>query len=130
MAIHLLTKLPNGLTGEIQILGTDVAQLKEIEDLCYKAKAGKSIDKKYAPVEEMLEPLKDSDDSMLQKEYMDYTRDEYIYQRDKETQMVKRKYNTQYLEIHEYFPKELDFNNLKKKMKQCDIADKKYTSKE
>ena len=36
----------NGYTGEIQILGRDVEQLKEVEDLCYKLKDKKNAIKK------------------------------------------------------------------------------------
>lgn len=89
MAIHLLTKLPNGFTGEIQIMGTDVAELKEIEDLCYKVKSGKSIDKKYEPIKRMLSPLSDRNDIMLQREYNNYTRKAYIHQRNKEPIKIK-----------------------------------------
>jgi len=125
MALHFLVQLPNGLTGEIQMLGTDVAELKEIEDLCYKTKAGKSVDKKYAPVAKMLQPLADKSDTILQNEYMRYTRDAYIVQRDKEPQIGKHKLQTKFLEIPDYLPKELDFNVIDNKMRECDALSKK-----
>ena len=121
-AIHLLTKLPNGFTGEIQILGTGVGKLKDIEDLCYKIKSGKSIDKKYKSMEKTLEPLKNKDDVILKREFNNYTRASYIYQRDKYLGRITK--GPEYLPIPEYLPPELDFNNLAEQKHQCDEANK------
>jgi len=118
MAIHLLTELPNGFTGEIQIMGKDVAALKDIEDICYKCKSGKSINPIYEPMKEKLEPLMNDDDVLLQHEYNNYTRKAYIYQRNKEPYNIKA--NTGYLQIPNYLPKELDFNYLAKLKHQCE----------
>lgn len=119
MAIHLLTQLPNGFIGEIQIIGNGVLQLKRIEDMCYKVKSGKSLDKKYAPIEKMLKPLSNKDDIILRKEFNKYTRDSYIYQRDKYLGLISPD-NDEFLPIPDYLPKELDFNNLAAKKKECD----------
>ncbi len=119
MAIHLLTQLPNGFIGEIQIIGNGVLQLKRIEDMCYKVKSGKSLDKKYAPIEKMLKPLANKDDFLLRKEFNKYTRDSYIYQRDKCLGLVPNDKN-EFLPIPDYLPKELDFNNLAAKKYECD----------
>ncbi len=121
-AIHLLTKLPNGFTGEIQILGTGVGKLKDIEDLCYKVKSGKSIDKKYKPMEKTLEPLKNKDDVILKREFNNYTRASYIYQRDKYLGRITK--GPEYLTIPEYLPPELDFNNLAAEKRICDTTNK------
>lgn len=115
MAIHLLTKLPNGFTGEIQIMGADVAKLKDIEDLCYKIKSGKSVDKKYATVENMLKPLKNNDDAILRREFNNYTRKSYKYQRDK----APDNKNNSFLTIPNYLPSELDFNKLYEEVENC-----------
>ena len=119
MAIHLLTQLPNGFVGEIQIIGEGVLKLKRIEDMCYKVKSGKSLDKKYAPIEKMLKPLSNKDDILLRKEFNKYTRDSYIYQRDKHLGLIP-KGKEEFLPIPDYLPKELDFNNLAAKKKECD----------
>ena len=121
-AIHLLTKLPNGFTGEIQILGKGIGKLKDIEDLCYKVKSSKSIDKKYKPMEKILEPLKNKDDVILKREFNNYTRASYIYQRNKYLGRITK--GSEYLPIPEYLPPELDFNNLAEQKHQCDEADK------
>ena len=109
MAIHLLTKLPNGFTGEIQIMGKEVEKLKEIEDLCYKVKNGKTIEKKCPGLENILAPLKNKDDMMLRREYNKYTRNAYKYQRDKEAGTNN---DDMFLKIPDYLPAELDFNLL------------------
>ena len=117
MAIHLLTKLPNGFTGEIQILGTDIADLKEVEDLCYKVKSGKSIDKKYESIKKILKPLTNKDDLLLRREFNKYTRNAYIYQREMPPDSSSE---TMFLPIPKYLPQELDFNNIYKVMRECD----------
>ena len=117
MAIHLLTKLPNGFTGEIQILGTDIADLKEVEDLCYKVKSGKSIDKKYESIKKILKPLTNKDDLLLRREFNKYTRNAYIYQREMPPDSSSE---TMFLPIPKYLPQELDFNNIYKLMRECD----------
>lgn len=122
MAIHLLTQLPNGFVGEIQIIGEGVLKLKRIEDMCYKVKSGKSLDKKYAPVVKLLKPLENKDDILLRKEFNKYTRDSYIYQRDKHLGIIPISEN-EFLPIPDYLPKELDFNNLAAKKMECDLKD-------
>ena len=120
MAIHLLTKLPNGFTGEIQIMGSDVAELKEIEDLCYKIKSGKSVDKKFASVEKTLQPLKNSDDTILRREFNNYTRNAYKYQRDKEPLPAGENVHRPFLAIPDYLPSKLDFNNIYDEVVKCE----------
>ena len=119
MAIHLLTQLPNGFIGEIQIIGSGVLKLKRIEDMCYKVKSGKSLDKKYSPIEKMLKPLSNKDDILLRKEFNKYTRDSYIYQRDKYLGNIPMG-EDEFLHIPDYLPQELDFNNLAAKKYECD----------
>lgn len=124
MAIHLSVQLPNGYIGEIQIMGGDVEDLKEVEDLCYKVKAGKSINKKYDKMVKIMTPLKNKDDLILQKAYQEYTRRAYLYQREKEPLKNNRKAGTPtFLPIPEdlnYIPKKLDFNNLYLEKQKCD----------
>lgn len=118
MAIHLLTELPNSFTGEIQIMGKDVAKLKDIEDLCYKAKSGKKIDPIYKPIRDILKPLRNKNDVILQREYNKYTRNAYTHQRMKET--FSNDDSCGFLKIPNYLPEELDFNNLARIKSECE----------
>ena len=125
MAIHLSVQLPNGYIGEIQIMGGDVEDLKEVEDLCYKVKAGKGINKKYDKIVKILAPLRNKDDHILQKAYQEYTRRAYLYQREKEPLKNNRKAGKPiFLHIPEdlnYIPESLDFNNLYHEKHKCDL---------
>lgn len=132
MAIHMLMKLPNGFTGEIQIMGADIERLKEVEDKCYKVKNNKNLEKKYAQVEKILQPLKDENDEILQNAYTNYTRRAYIYQRELEPIKTKNPKPTELLHIPdelEYIPKQLDFNNIEKEILRCDIREASKNSK-
>ena len=121
MAIHMLVQLPNGFTGEIQIIGNEVERLKDIEDICFKTKNGKNIKDLPLKVKKMLAPLTNKDDVILRKEHNIYTREAYIYQRELEmkNQYGRRKPNAEFLHIPEYLPKTLDFNAIADKIDEC-----------
>lgn len=114
MAIHLLVQLPNGFTGEIQIIGSEVEKLKDIEDLCFKYKNNKTINQIPQKVKNMLTPLKDKEDVILRKEHNIYTRNAYLYQREKE--MNSNMTDTEFLHIPDYLPQSLDFNKIAEKL--------------
>lgn len=116
MAIHMLVKLPNGFTGEIQIIGSEVEKLKEIEDICFKYKNGKKLKDIPLKVKKMLTPLTNKDDEILLKEYNIYTREAYMYQRQKEMSDDNKKSDDKFLQIPEYLPTSLDFNNIAKEL--------------
>lgn len=124
MGIHLLVQLPNGFTGEIQIMGEEVERFKEVEDKCFKVKNKKHLKKRYASVEKMLQPLKDDSDEILQEEHDKYTRKSYLYQRELEMDnnynKRKNKENNNFLQIPDYLPESLDFNNVAKEIEKCD----------
>ena len=122
MAIHILIELPNGITGELQIMGHDVAALKELEDLCYKIKNGKNIDKKYAPIEKALAPLKDEENVLLRAEHDKYTREAYLFQRKIEPRAHKSRKKEKFMTAPPTLPKELDFNNIYIQKQACDAA--------
>lgn len=133
MAIHLLVQLPNGFTGEIQIMGSDVEKFKEVEDICYKVKNGKKVDKKYDSVVELLKPVADAgEDDPLSLAFEKYTRKAYIYQRVKEPNHGKYRKES-FFEIPEdlkFIPKQLDFNNIAKEIKRCNGTKESLKSKD
>lgn len=120
--------------GEIQIIGYDVAKLKEVEDACYKLKSNKDLKRRnvaYAPFTKYF--LKYLNDKPETKDYFEeYTRKAYILQRKKEP--VRKNYqkdNTNLPTIKDCgmegkIPPELDFNKLYKLKSICDEA-YKYT---
>ena len=118
MAIHMLVQLPNGFVGEIQIIGNEVEKLKDIEDICFKIKSGKKIKNLPPKVEKMLSPLADRDDEILRKEHNIYTREAYIYQREKEiNRSPRKKSDNKFLAIPDFMPEELDFNKIAEALK-------------
>lgn len=137
MAIHMLMELPNGITGELQIMGHDIAQLKELEDMCYKVKNGKNLDKRYAVIEKTLSPIKPpaakdgvEDEAyiaqvkkyqFLKDEHDKYTQEAYMEQREKDPRPFNSKKKETFLRIPSYLPKELDFNNIYQLKKECDL---------
>ena len=108
----------NGYSGEIQIIGTNVEQLKQIEDVCYKLK-----DKKNA-INVAFKPFKDYFLTYYTPETMqafdDYTYDLYLSQR---LVSSKRKL-TSFPTIKELgyagkVPRHLDFNCLRDLYNHC-----------
>ncbi len=110
----------NGYCAEIQILGSDVEQLKDIEDLCYKLKANKkSSNKQYSTFNNYF--LKHYN-KKYENAFESYTYDSYITQRVKPLSK-KRSSQLPSLEKLGYdnkLPSTLDFNKLKSVKTICD----------
>ena len=113
----------NGFSGEIQIMGRDVEQLKDVEDLCYKLKDNKNAYRRvYEPFKKHFAPLY----AQHKKDFDEYTYKLYLHQR---AASKKRKSATfpsaQELGYTEaQIPAQLDFNRLAIKKSDCD-QDKK-----
>ncbi|MBR5304712.1 MAG: hypothetical protein IKU37_07800 [Candidatus Gastranaerophilales bacterium] len=145
MALHLSidsTKKPDGADdiyqnfySELQIIGSDVAMLKEIEDFCYKLKKGleiKSGNIAYAPfVQLFLDAwnMQDKKYGNVQKNFTDYTIAAYIAQRVRRPSENKeddvRDWAYKYPTIKECgfegkLPPILDFNILARIKRDCD----------
>ena len=138
MALHLDVDLSdpdykvknNGYSGEIQIVGYDIAQLKDIEDFCYKMKSDKDIKSghyAYKPLSEHFRKLyRDNPDyPNLEENYEKYTAEAYLIQRKKEPieGNKKRKYSLPSIEecgFQDKIPKGLDFNTLESIKNCCD----------
>lgn len=122
----------NGYRGEIQIVGCDVANLKEVEDFCYKLKYDKDIKSgstAYKAFSEYflkllhLEGYKGS----IEDNFVEYTSRAYLHQRKKEPVSAshrKRKDNSlptlEECGMTGKLPAGLDFNNLAAIKFHCD----------
>ncbi len=110
----------NGYTGEIQILGSDVEKLKEVEDLCYKFKDDKNS------VHPIYKPFKDTFTTYYNDEtkeaFDDYTYYLYLHQREIEPGIIDYEEfpSPEELGFGDSIPVALDFNNLRKIKKSCD----------
>lgn len=124
LAIHLITnEIADGYRAEIQIIGHDVAKLKEIEDLCYKCHAGKNVPSKYKPIKAMFKQVHDNE--KLTDDYLEYTKRAYAYERLKS--IKRKKMFESFLTIPNdlNIPKELDFNNIAKIKSDIDNEEKR-----
>ena len=118
-----------GYSGEIQILGSNVAEFKELEDLCYKVYQDKDIkggDVAYLPFQEQLK--KQIKDKSTKEAWINYTKEAYIIQVQKDTDLAKgieTKSKNKFPSIADCsmqgkIPSSLDFNILNKFKVKCD----------
>lgn len=84
----------DGFKGEIQILGADVEKLKDLEDFCYKLRAGKLVKGGHPAYNEFVEYYKkhmtNKEYPNLLKDINEYTARAYSIQRKKEPTPKKR----------------------------------------
>ena len=143
-AIHILFEFPDGITGELQILGKDVALFKELEDIPYKILQGKAVRPEYEKIKEVLEPLLPLDDNplnpenaaraKLRGEFIAYTTAAYKHEREKGPSSPRDKLIPEFLTIGEFaatqrkklhLTPDMDFNNLYKIKSAADARIKK-----
>ena len=135
-AIHINLDLSNselakinpnfdGYQGEIQIIGRDVAQLKEVEDLCYKLKDNKNtIREEYLPFKELFLKFYKGE---TKKHFDDYTYSLYLLQRRLDIVHRRSVFPTlSQMGYDRLIPSELDFNSLQKLKELCDVEIKRH----
>ncbi len=113
-ALHIIFLIENGYRAELQIMGKDVARLKEIEDICYKIKCNKRVDPGFDPVVQAMKELKLRQNSALMDEYNRYTKEAYKYERLKASGREVSKDSESFLKLPEdsEIPHILDFNEV------------------
>ena len=118
----------NGFSGEIQIMGRDVEQLKDVEDLCYKLKDNKNAYRRvYEPFKKHFAPLY----AKHKKDFDEYTYKLYLHQRATSKKRRSSIFPSA-VELgfsEEQIPPQLDFNRLVIKKRDCD-QDKSVQDKE
>ena len=110
----------NGYTGEIQIIGTDVERLKEVEDLCYKLKDDKNaIRSEYKPFKELFKKYYNPETA---EAFENYTYALYLAQRAIPPNTKRESFFPTIADLgfEGKVPEQLDFNNLKKIKDRCD----------
>ena len=143
MALHLDVDTTNvgrrkdnrGFYTELQILGSDVAMLKDIEDLCYKLKDNKSIKQNhpsFTPFERFFQEAytNEEDYPKIKEAYQEYTKKAYQAQRnrrphdgDVKDDITDWAYAYPTIEecgLKDKIPPILDFNNLARLKRDCD----------
>lgn len=121
----------SGYSGEVQIMGPDVAYFKDLEDYCYKVKQGKSVPTghpAYAPfIQHLNKYLLDENGKTnidRKKLFEEYTYKAYIIQRKKDKDAPGYDYehlpSLEECAMADKLPYNLDFNYLQKIKKYCD----------
>lgn len=119
-AIHVGIKTKKGFKAEIQIMGVDVEELKDIEDLGYKIRCGKPIPDKYNPMNKTLLPaFEEIEAKGLEQDYMNYVNDAYLYALNFPAQKFNTRKKAPFIKIPYYLPQELDFTEMAKEMEKC-----------
>ena len=113
----------NGYSGEIQIIGKNIEEFKELEDLCYKLKDNKKISEHYSSFGENFK--KHFKSKKIEDAFEKYTYQAYLRQREIPPGRTKK----DFLSISEaglarVLPPELDFNFLKIKKSEGDFLKK------
>ena len=118
----------SGFKGEIQIIGREVEELKEIEDLCYKLKDNKNaIKAEYKPFKKHFEKYYVGD---TRQAFDDYTYKLYLAQRSLPNKVRGQKFQTpEQLGFADLVPEQLDFNYLDKLKNDCDAIIKMNEAK-
>ncbi len=129
LAIHINVDLSNkilgsvdnnslGYSGEIQIIGKDVAALKTVEDLCYKLKDNKqNINPIFTPFKEYFFKFYKSN---VKKAFDNYTYALYLHQRRIPAGCSESSFpSIKDLGFQGQVPEELDFNVLKMNYDNC-----------
>lgn len=129
-AVHLTVELPSGKLAEIQIMGRDMENVKEIEDFYYKYNCGKPLDPKYKSIYELMDRLIPKLDSFQNQTLDRYIRDSYARARTIEPRSLKYRGNVikDFLPFPYYLPQELSFQNLYQMKEQCDRLAKSTVS--
>ena len=119
-AIHIGIRTKNGFKAEIQIMGVDVEDLKDIEDLGYKIRCGTPIPPIYNPMkEELAAAFEEIDKNGLGTHYMDYVNDSYLNAFNAPPQKYNSRKKAPLLKIPYFLPQELDFTNMLQSMERC-----------
>lgn len=125
-AIHLTAELPDGKLAEIQIMGRDMENVKEIEDFYYKYRFNKGLDPKYRPIQNTLETIMPTLDDFQSQALKKYIKDSYIHAKEITPRNSKKPNVTKdFLPFPYFLPQELSYANLYKMMDECDKVARK-----
>jgi len=125
-ALHTLLKFPQSKRPfELTIMGSDVAQLKDLDDKLFKLLNNKQIDNKYAPLAKIIEPLKRPENKDKKALFNKYRGEAFLFQREREPNSYNfnkagNEQTPYFLPMKYNLPPEYDLNRLYETMKKCD----------
>jgi len=120
-AIHISFELPDGKVIELQIMGRDVENYKEVEDLFYKYRCNEDFSDEYKPIEKMFKKLMPKLDDFQKETLERYHKDSYEHARHIPPRSAKIRFAPErdFLPWPYSLPPELNPVNLYYKMIEC-----------
>ena len=127
-AIHIGFKTKEGFVGEIQIMGSDVERIKELDDFLYKLLDNSGLEEPYkgtmeAPMKKALKLIKD--DTFKMNTLMQYRRDAFSLAFDSPAKKYNSKEKAKYIDIPYFLPRELGFSWIAEQKEFCEAVHKK-----
>ena len=113
-AIHVSFELSGGKVIELQIMGRDVENFKEVEDLFYKYRCNEDFSDQYKPIEKMFKRLMPKLDDFQKETLERYHKDSYEHARRLAPRSAKTKFTPEkaFLPFPYSLPQELSPVNL------------------
>lgn len=120
-AVHLTIELSDKKQIELQIMGRDVENVKEVEDFFYKYRCNKKFDSKFSAIQRIFDKYIPTLDDFQKETLNRYIRDSYINARHLPARGFKAKFNPdrEFLPFPYSLPEKLSFANLWKMMEKC-----------
>lgn len=120
-AIHLTIELPDKKQIELQIMGRDVENVKEVEDFFYKYRCNKKFDPKYRAIQRVFDKYMPTLDDFQKETLSRYIKDSYLNARHMPARSPRIKFNPdkEFLPFPYSLPEKLSFSNLWRMMEKC-----------
>lgn len=121
-AIHMLLRLRGEKRPfELTIMGSDVNQLKDLDDKLFKILNGKDVDDKYEPIKKIVKPLTEDGNQDLLEKFNNYRADAFLFQRNKApSSFAYSDRPVHFLPMSEDLDPRLDLTELYNLMLKCD----------
>lgn len=108
-AIHIGIKSKEGYIGEIQIMGKDVEDVKDLDDWFYKILDHKPLKKKYKSAQIKIENAINSLTPDQMNAFMQYRRDSFARAFDLEPKEYNTRKKSKFIDIPYFLPEELGY---------------------
>lgn len=120
-AVHMTIELPDKKQIELQIMGRDVENVKEVEDFFYKYRCNKKFDSKYRPIQRIFDKYIPTLDTFQKETLNRYIKDSYVNARHMSARSPKAKFNPdkEFLPFPYSLPEKLSFSYIWKMMEKC-----------
>lgn len=120
-AIHVTIELPDKKQVELQIMGRDIENVKEVEDFFYKYRCNKKFDPKFRAIQRIFDKYMPTLDEFQKETLNRYIKDSYINARHIPSRSAKSRFNPDkdFLPFPYSLPEKLSFSNLWKMMEKC-----------